>query len=93
MERQPLNVVHENNTGRHQQLGKVRRLNTLLLVLLELNARVLQQFDTVLCVHVLGEVEFEVELPCRVRPARGFAVLVQEREAQLDDAQEIDVAP
>lgn len=40
----------------------------------------------------LREVEFEVELPRR-RAWRVSAVLVHERESELDDLQEVHVAP
>lgn len=39
----------------------------------------------------LRQVKFEVELPCGVA-GRCLAVLVHERQAQLDDAQQVDVA-
>lgn len=52
MEGEPLDSVAEHHTRRHQQLGKVQRLDALVLVLLELDARRGQQLDGVLGVHV-----------------------------------------
>ena len=51
-------------------LRERHRLDSLLLVLLELDARVLEQVHRVLGVHVLSQVELEVELP-RGRSALG----------------------
>ena len=63
-----------------------------MLVLLELNARVLQEVHGVLGVHVLGEVEAEVELPRGDAALGQIAALVQEGQAELDDLEEVDVA-
>jgi len=54
VEAQPLDVVHQNDAGAHQQLGELNGIDAVLLVLLELNARVLQQVDRVLRIHVLA---------------------------------------
>ena len=95
VEGEPLDRFHEYQSGRQHHLGEVHRIDALLLMLIEEDARVLQQVDAVLGVHVLGQVELEVELPrgdaARVRGQGPF--VVQERQAQLDDLQQVDVAP
>ena len=92
VEAEPLDFLHEDEAGREHHLGEGDRVDAVALVLVELNAGVLQQVDAVLGVHVLRQVELEVELP------RGHAVggqvrpLVHEGQAQLDDLEQVDVA-
>ena len=54
MEGQPFDPLTEDHPGGHQQLGEVQRVDALILVLFELNARRGQQLDGVLGVHVLS---------------------------------------
>jgi hypothetical protein len=61
-------------------------------VLFKLNAGVLQQVDRVLCVHVLRQVELEVELPRGRAGLWELALVVKEGEPKLDDLEQIDVA-
>jgi len=61
-------------------------------VFFELDARVLEQVDGVLGVHVLRQVELEVELPGGGTAFRQLSLVVQEGQPQLDDLQEVDVA-
>ena len=53
VEGQPLDVFTQHEARGHQQLGEVQRVDAVLLVLLELEAGVLEQVDGVLGVHVL----------------------------------------
>lgn len=55
MEAEPLDVVHEYDARRHEQLGKVDGIDALLLMLFKLNTRVLKQINGVLRVHILAE--------------------------------------
>lgn len=73
-------------TKRHLDLS-----SPYLLVLFKLDPRVLEQFHAVLRVHVLSEVELEVELPGGDTLGQ-IAILVQERQTQLDYLQEVHVA-
>jgi hypothetical protein len=62
-----------------------------LLMLFELDTGVLQEVNTVFCVHVFCKIELEVELPS------GYALgqlpfVVQECKTKLDDLQKIHVA-
>lgn len=54
MEGEPLDSITQHHARRHQQLGKVQRLDALVLVLLELDPRRGEQLDGVLGVHVLS---------------------------------------
>ncbi|TYZ66592.1 hypothetical protein PybrP1_002589 [[Pythium] brassicae (nom. inval.)] len=91
VERDPLDVVAEHEPGGHEQLAEARDLDAHLLVLGEVDARLLEHLDRVLRVHVLAQAELEVELPHGYVAHEG-AVLVEKRHAQLDDAQQVDVA-
>jgi hypothetical protein len=61
-------------------------------VFFELDARVLEQVDGVLGVHVLRQVELEVELPGGGPVLRHLSLVVQEGQPQLDDLQQVDIA-
>ena len=91
VEAQPLHVLHQDEAGDEHHFGEVNRVNAFLFVLLELNPRVLEQVHRVLGVHVLRQVELEVELPGGGSVLRQFAVLVEERQAKLDDLEQVDV--
>ncbi|KAF1782229.1 P-loop containing nucleoside triphosphate hydrolase [Phytophthora cactorum] len=67
-----------------QELSESGHFNTFLFVLSEVNTRLLEDLDRVLCVHVLAKAELEVELPHR-QVLHVRAVLVKEGYAQLDD--------
>ena len=54
VEGQPFDPLTEHHPGGHQQLGEVKRVDALVLVLLELNARRGQELDGVLGIHVLS---------------------------------------
>lgn len=54
MEAQPLDVVHQYDAGAHQQFGELNGIDAVFFVFLKLNARILQQIDGVLCIHVLA---------------------------------------
>ena len=92
MEREPLDGIHEDESGGDHLLCKVAGVDALLLVLLELDAGVLQEVDRVLRVHVLGQVKLEVELPGGDALGQ-VALVVQERQTQLDDLEQVHVAP
>jgi hypothetical protein len=59
---------------------------------LEVDARLLQQLDGILGVHVLAQVEPEVELVAVAAVRRRLAAFVAEGDPQLDDLEQVDVA-
>lgn len=63
MKRDPFDVVVQHDPGGHEQFGEVVRIDAVLLVLIELDAGVLQQIDRILSEHVGVDVELEIELP------------------------------
>lgn len=91
MEAEPPDLLHQDQPRREHHLGKDDGVDAVLLVLFELDARVLQQVDAVLRVHVLGEVELEVELPGGDAVRGQVRLLVHESQTQLDDLEEVNV--
>lgn len=91
MERDPLDVAVEDKARADQELAKVRNVDARLKVALEVDARGLQQVDRVLGIHVVLQREGKVELPGMCAGGR-VAVLVDERDAQLDYLEQVDVA-
>ena len=83
---------HEDQSRHEHHLCKEHGVDPLLLVLLELDPRVLEEVHRVLGVHVLRQVELEVELPGGDPRVGQLTLLVQERHPQLDDLQQVDVA-
>ena len=67
-------------------------INAFELVLRKLNARVLQEADRLFRVHVLRQVEFEVELPSRDTGVRQIALVVQKGQTKLDYFQQVNIA-
>ena len=67
VERDPLDVVHQHHSRRSDELGELERLDALVVVFAELDARLLQQIDRILRVHVLtvGSIEQRSDT-CRV---------------------------
>lgn len=92
MERDPLDVVEQHESGRDQQLAKVLDRNAVLLMSLEVDPRLGEKLDRFGGVHVVVDAELKVELPRA--DARGeFAVLVAQSQAELDDPEQVDVTP
>lgn len=52
VEGEPLDVLAQNQTRRHEELGEVQRVDSFLFMLFELQTRVLEQVYGVLGVHV-----------------------------------------
>ena len=63
-----------------------------LFVFFKLNSGILKQIDGVFCVHVLRQVELEVELPGGGPTLRDFALFIQESEAQLNNLEKVYIA-
>eukprot|EP00308_Calcidiscus_leptoporus_P025129 CAMPEP_0119376206 /NCGR_PEP_ID=MMETSP1334-20130426/39513_1 /TAXON_ID=127549 /ORGANISM="Calcidiscus leptoporus, Strain RCC1130" /LENGTH=341 /DNA_ID=CAMNT_0007394727 /DNA_START=40 /DNA_END=1065 /DNA_ORIENTATION=+ len=91
VESDPAHLIAQHDARAHQELREVRRLDPPFLVPTEVDARARKEIDRVLRVDVVVEGELEVEL-VRAHIWRELAVLIAQREAELDDLQEIDVA-
>lgn len=92
MERDPLHVVEEDQSGRDEEFAEVLNGDTVLLVSLEVDARLCEEFDRFGGVHVVVDAELEVELPRA--DARGeLAVLVAQGQTELNDPEQVDVTP
>jgi len=95
MESNPMNVVIQNDPGRHEKLPETVRVDAVLVVLLEIDPALAQKLDGIVREDVLVHVELpEIELPDAARmrflvdiPCAGtrgkVAVLVGEGEPQL----------
>jgi hypothetical protein len=53
----PLDIVQQNKSRTDQELSKVVHVNAVILMLLEVDARLCQQIDRVLRVHVIPTVK------------------------------------
>ena len=93
VETEPLDLLHEYEARGEHHLCESDGVDAVTLVLVELDARVLQQVNAVLGVHVLGQVELEVELPRGYTVGRQVCRLVHESQAELDDLERVDIAP
>ena len=87
----PRDLVEQDDAGRGEYLGEMHGIDAVLEILLEHDARLGEQIDRLLGVHVLVDVEVKVELK-RGRLHRHVALLVHEREAQLNDLQQVHIA-
>ena len=92
MEAYPLCVLAQHQPARNQQLRKLIRHDPLARMPPEINPATPQQVYRVRAEHILAQVKVEVELPCAYFLGH-VSVFVCEGEADLDDAQEVDVAP
>lgn len=92
VKRQPLDGLHEHEPGGQHHLGKERGVDAFLLMLLELDARGLEQLHRVLGIHILGQVELEVELPRRRTLHGQMAFLVLKGQTQLDNLKQVHIA-
>ena len=90
MERDPLHILAQNQTGHHHEFPKFRHVYTQLVEFGEINSRSLQQFNTVVCADVIIRMEFKVELPASAAFCP-IAFPICEREAQLDYFQHVHV--
>mmetsp|Transcript_2579 Transcript_2579/g.7594 ORF Transcript_2579/g.7594 Transcript_2579/m.7594 type:complete len:285 (-) Transcript_2579:138-992(-) len=87
----PPHVLVEHHARHHEQLRKVQWVDAVLLVLLEVDARLGEQVDGVLRIEVIVEAELEIELP-GAAAGRQDAVAVAEGDPQLDDVEQVHVA-
>lgn len=92
MERDPLHVVEEDESGRDEEFAKVLDGDTVLLVSLKVDAGLCEEFDRFGGVHVVVDAELEIELPC-ADARRELAILVAQGQAELDDSEQVDVTP
>lgn len=91
MEGYPLDPIVEHDAGARQQLAKVRDVDAVLLVSLEVDPRPRQQIYRVLRVHVLSEAEFKIELPGGY-PWWEAALSIRKCEPELNDLEEVHIA-
>ena len=62
VEADPLDFLVEHDAGSHQPLAEISRVDAVLLVRAEVNARLGQQVDTVLRIRISAQAELEVKL-------------------------------
>lgn len=70
----PMHIFVQHHARRHEKFAEAMRINTLFLILLEINPTLLQQLNGILCIDISIDVEFpEIELPDTVliHPACG----------------------
>lgn len=92
VERDPDDVITQDNTGGGQLLAEIFHIYPALLVDFELDAGITEEIDRLLGVHVLREAQLEVKLP-RATIRWVLAVAVGEGETDLDHFKEIHITP
>ena len=96
VKRDPPHFVTQNHPTDHQQLPEPKHVDSPLRMRLEVDARVFQQLDGILRVHVLLERKLpEVELPHAVVVADHGqnTVRVRQSQTELNQLQHVHVAP
>jgi len=90
-----MHIFVQHHARGHDKFVEAMQINSLLLILLEINPTLLQQLNGIMCIYINIDVEFpEIEFPdtMLIRTACGkIPILVRKCEAQLNQFQQIHI--